>query len=145
MNKLRQKSWYYAALLTSVSIVLAFLVAWVALVLDGANELMSVKIEARNYIFWITIITGAAGSFVFNWIPAKVKTRLRWLMAQPLAGQAAIWLLLSLLLLSAAELIRINVLTVWTASLDISMNVVFSLFGMLILYRFVDVLFKSNK
>lgn len=145
MNNLRQKSWYYAATLTAIGVIGATVLVVVATILDKTNELVLLNIEAASYIVGATLAVSIAGVSLFDWIPTKIKARMQWLMNQPLARQAAIWFLVSILVLSVVKLVRINILTVWTASLDIALNAVFTLFGILVLYRLIGVLFTSKK
>lgn len=145
MNKLRQKSWYYAAVVTLFGVILAGLLVFVAQLLGNVNELIAINIDAGSYIVGATLAVGVAGVSLFDWVPVKVKKRMRWLLSQPLARQAAVWFLTSILVLSFVKVLRSNLSNEWTAAFDIGLNAAFTVFGVAVLYRLIGVLFAVKK
>lgn len=145
MNKLRQKSWYYAAVVTLFGVTLGGLLVFVAQLLGKVNELIAINIDAGSYIVGATLAISVAGASLFDWIPENVKKRMRWLLRQPLARQAAVWFFTSILVLSFMKVLRVNISHAWIAALDIGLNAAFILFGSVVVYRLIQVLFVAGR
>ncbi|HYG83273.1 MAG TPA: hypothetical protein VD907_00145 [Verrucomicrobiae bacterium] len=143
MNNLRQKSWYYAVLITLEGAV----VSVVALVGNGLLNQPGVLRDFSVNPVGFFAVGGAAVAlltiFLFDKLSRMQNHRIAFLLHSPFLWQLIVFILCALIVISVVTALRSVSQSELLAALDIGLNVTYAVFSLYVLYRVLATLFRK--
>lgn len=142
LSKLRQQSWYYAAVVTLAGAALGLVIFAVASLtradgfVQGAN-LTPLSAAAGG----LDILVGAVSGFLLDRLPKNKERSLRWLIKQPLIWQFVLFVFTAVVVLAITALLHANLKSTFVAALDIGLNLAYTVTSLFILYAFCRMVF----